>query len=202
MGTEIQPADKLLDALDSVMLVCAPSDRAAVTTAVAVAGAPNFTWAADVGDDEAAMVFAMQSLFEQLANRFLAGRTSERARTLWEQCGVAIHRLIEGVNLVPRWDAARRELEFCGQIVKRYRVPAQNQETILAAFQEEGWPRRILDPLPATRDQDQRRKLNLTIQSLNRHHLTRAIRFGGDGTGSGVTWQFHPRLATARANLM
>ncbi|MBW8885975.1 MAG: hypothetical protein JF612_14640, partial [Planctomycetia bacterium] len=37
---------------------------------------------------------------------------------------------------LPRWDPSQRELHFRGQVVKRYRVPAQNQERILSAFEE------------------------------------------------------------------
>jgi hypothetical protein len=33
-------------------------------------------------------------------------------------------------------------------VVKEFKLPAPNQETILTAFQEEGWPPRIDDPLP------------------------------------------------------
>jgi hypothetical protein len=52
----------------------------------------------------------------------------------------------------PRWPAwdARRRLILCGdRVVKRFRRPAKNQTLILDAFQEEGWPGRIDDPLPA-----------------------------------------------------
>ncbi|MGH7139054.1 MAG: hypothetical protein ACREHD_25185 [Pirellulales bacterium] len=41
---------------------------------------------------------------------------------------------------LPEWDAARRELRYRDQVVKRYRVPAPNQELVLSAFQDEGWP--------------------------------------------------------------
>ena len=40
------------------------------------------------------------------------------------------------------------EVRYRDEIVKRYRVPAPNQELILAAFEEEGWPQLIDDPLP------------------------------------------------------
>ncbi len=50
--------------------------------------------------------------------------------------------------LVPCWDSDLREFQFNGSLVKRYRTPSPNQETILAAFEEEDWPTRIDDPLP------------------------------------------------------
>src|SRR5205085_2870619 len=43
----------------------------------------------------------------------------------------------------PRWDAGRRELTWRGLLVKHFREPAPSQELLLAAFEEEDWPRRI-----------------------------------------------------------
>ncbi|MBU4272473.1 MAG: hypothetical protein KKE86_05040 [Planctomycetes bacterium] len=94
------------------------------------------------------------------------------------------------VRLPPRWDATRRELTVDGQVIKRFRVPAANQEAVLAAFEEEGWPPRIFDPLPPRADQESKRRLNETVKALNRSRLARIIRFAGDGTGEGVLWEW------------
>lgn len=91
--------------------------------------------------------------------------------------------------LAPLWDGDFRELRVGDRLIKRYKVPAPNQTTILSAFQEEGWPPRIDDPLAPQPECDPKRRLNDTIKSLNRHHCTRAIRFVGDGTGTGVCWE-------------
>jgi hypothetical protein len=40
----------------------------------------------------------------------------------------------------PCWDGGRRELRLEGVVVKRFKQPAPNQEKVLAAFEEEGWP--------------------------------------------------------------
>ena len=40
------------------------------------------------------------------------------------------------------------------RVVKQFRVPAGNQELILAAFEEMGWPPHIDDPLPPVHDLD------------------------------------------------
>jgi hypothetical protein len=87
----------------------------------------------------------------------------------------------------PRWDADRRELRFRGQVLKRYRSPAPNQELVLAAFEEEGWPPRIDDPLPPHADQDSKRRLRDTIATLNRGQ--EKIRFFADGRGQGICWE-------------
>ena len=90
---------------------------------------------------------------------------------------------------VPKWDRLRRELRVGVRIVKEYRRPAPNQETILAAFEEEGWPFRIDDPLPPHKDHDSKRRLHDAINKLNRRQKQRLLKFRGDGTGRGIVWE-------------
>jgi hypothetical protein len=89
----------------------------------------------------------------------------------------------------PRWDESRRQLRVGGLLVKHFRQPAPNQEIILSAFEEEGWPPRIDDPLSPRPDRDSRLHLHETIVNLNRYHRDRVIRFFGDGKGEGVCWE-------------
>jgi hypothetical protein len=89
----------------------------------------------------------------------------------------------------PFYDAMRHELHFGGQLIKRFRCPAPNQQLILAAFQERAWIDRIDDPLPLSGDVCPQRRLNDTIRSLNRNQLYVALHFAGDGTGRGILWQ-------------
>lgn len=93
--------------------------------------------------------------------------------------------------LQPCWDRDRQELRVGRCVVKRFKVPAPNQEVVLAVFDEEGWPVRIDDPLPPRPDLDAKRRLHDTINSLNRNQKTPLIRFLGDGTGQGVRWQLN-----------
>jgi hypothetical protein len=88
----------------------------------------------------------------------------------------------------PSWDRERKELRFGQWIIKQFRWLAVNQETILMAFEEEGWPLRIDDPLPRKLNQDPKHRLHDTIKCLNRNHKKRLIRFNGDGTGEGILW--------------
>jgi len=90
---------------------------------------------------------------------------------------------------VPCWDSVRRQLVFQSAIVKCFRWPAANQETVLAAFEEDRWPPRIDDPLPPQPGQSTKRRLSDTIKCLNRHQSSHLLRFHGDGTGEGVLWQ-------------
>ncbi len=97
-------------------------------------------------------------------------------------------KLAIGVTL-PTWDRIRQELRLGGVLVKQYKVPSPNQETVLAAFQEEQWALRIDDPLPPKYDQEPKRRLHDTINSLNRNQKNPLLRFFGDGSGQGVRWE-------------
>lgn len=90
---------------------------------------------------------------------------------------------------LPRWEPQRQELWFDGKLVKQFRIPSANQVTILSAFQEDGWPSRIDDPLPCHAEIDSRRRLNDTIRSLNRSRIHAVLRFAGDGSGEGILWE-------------
>jgi hypothetical protein len=91
---------------------------------------------------------------------------------------------------VPRWDSRLRRLWWQDRLIKVFRRPAVNQERVLAALEEEGWPTGIDDPLPQTLDIDPKVRLHDTIKALNHHHLHRIIRFCGDGRGRGIQWLF------------
>jgi hypothetical protein len=90
---------------------------------------------------------------------------------------------------VPAWDPSRRVLSYDGQTVKRFTRSAVNQERILSAFEEEGWPPRVLDPLAPHLAQDIKQRLADTIKSLNRGQANALIHFCGDGTGEGILWK-------------
>jgi hypothetical protein len=94
-----------------------------------------------------------------------------------------------GQESVPRWDDALRELRLGSSLVKQFKQPAPSQELILAAFQEEGWPASITDPLPPKSEQDQKRRLHSTINNLNRGQRGPWICFRGCGTGQAISWK-------------
>lgn len=91
--------------------------------------------------------------------------------------------------LTPAWDRHRRTLVFGRRVVKRYKVPAPNQEIILATFEEEDWPVRIDDPLPRHVNIVAKQRLHDTITSLNRNQENRLVRFFGDGSGEAICWE-------------
>ena len=90
---------------------------------------------------------------------------------------------------IPHWDSVSRRLQLNATLIKRFKWPATNQEAVLCAFQEEGWPDRIDDPLRPLPEQDSKRRLADTIKCLNRKQVNELIHFRGDGTGEGVVWE-------------
>jgi hypothetical protein len=90
---------------------------------------------------------------------------------------------------VPHWDSEQRQLWYRDRLVKLYRTPAASQETILAAFEEEGWPPRIDDPLGQEYGQDPQERLHEAVKGLNRGQVQRLLEFHRDGSGEGVTWR-------------
>ncbi|MDR3639626.1 MAG: hypothetical protein P4L84_37850 [Isosphaeraceae bacterium] len=98
------------------------------------------------------------------------------------------HPLSIKVSINPRWDPDRRELTWNDRLIKKFRLPAENQERILIAFEEAGWPVRIEDPLHRTHKIDPKIRLHESIKSLNRNQTFPVLRFTGDGRGQGVIW--------------
>jgi hypothetical protein len=89
----------------------------------------------------------------------------------------------------PLWVKRSRKMVFDGLLVHRFQRPAPIAEMILDAFEEEGWPERIDDPLPphnSGREQDRLRK---EIYALNHRLKNPLIRFFADGTGQGICWE-------------
>jgi hypothetical protein len=95
----------------------------------------------------------------------------------------------------PRWSQEDRTLYLGPRVVKEYRVPSPNQELVLKAFQEEGWPRCVDDPLPPADDKSPKQRLRDTIRCLNASQRNHLIRFRGNGTGEGVRWELVADLA-------
>jgi hypothetical protein len=93
---------------------------------------------------------------------------------------------------VPLWDHDGRILRVDGYIVKQFKAPSPSQEAILMAFEEEGWPAAIDDPLPPHHAQDAKRRLRSAIQSLNANQQTSLLHFRGDGTGQRILWELVP----------
>lgn len=105
-----------------------------------------------------------------------------------DELGVMLERVEdqvkEALRAKPAWDQDRRELRLGSLVCKRYQNTAENQWIVLNAFEEDGWPARIDDPLPGKKGVDRRTRLRKTIRDLN--HNLQYLRFRGDSTGTGV----------------
>jgi hypothetical protein len=114
-------------------------------------------------------------------SQFVLARAGEVALADW--AGFAVS------TIKPRWDAGRRELWYGERRVKRLDSKASNQATVLAAFEEEGWPPRIDDPLPMVDGMDPQERLHETVKRLNREQTESVLTFHRDGSGQGVSWR-------------
>jgi hypothetical protein len=85
---------------------------------------------------------------------------------------------------IPCWDPESGVLSFNGRTIRRFSPRATNARPVLSAFQEQGWPVRIDDPLPRGGNS---RRLRETVRTLN--GKTEAIKFFSDGKSSGFRWQ-------------
>lgn len=89
----------------------------------------------------------------------------------------------------PVWDEAAHELRVGPVVVKKFRRPAENQELVLAAFQELGWPLVIDDPLPQCREIRPRDRLIDTVKRLNRRQIHRRLLFHIQSKAQAVSWE-------------
>jgi hypothetical protein len=91
---------------------------------------------------------------------------------------------------IPFYDIGRHKLWLGDVLVKEFKQLAPEQEKILKAFQRRGWPARIVNPL-TRRPGDAAAKIHLgeVLKRLNRCQEQALIRFHGDGTGRGITWE-------------
>jgi len=89
----------------------------------------------------------------------------------------------------PHWHAATSTLSYNGEVVKRFKQPAQNQKTVIAAFEAQGWPTKIADPFGTQRNTvAATKRLNDTVRSLNKKQSSKLIHFEADGTGKAIIW--------------
>jgi PHD/YefM family antitoxin component YafN of YafNO toxin-antitoxin module len=128
---------------------------------------------------------------EQSNERTSGDQRQELNAQRYENAGQSLNQSADqniGANRhpAPCWDRERRELRIGNVVVKRFKWPAENQEQVLDAFEEEGWPTRIDDPLVPHPKICPKRRLHDTLKCLNRKQVNGFIKFRGDGTGQGV----------------
>jgi hypothetical protein len=92
-----------------------------------------------------------------------------------------------GAVVTPTWDRNRLELRLGSTVVKRFTVPSRDAETILAAFQEDGWPMQLNDPFgnPSRAGLD---RLQSAVEILNRQRIQR-VRFELESGEPKIAWK-------------
>jgi hypothetical protein len=85
---------------------------------------------------------------------------------------------------LPRWNADLRELRYGSVLCRKYTRKAPEQERLLAAFEDAGWPPRIASD---SQSSNELRQLVYTLNEGLRKNDS-PIEFSGDGSGHGVLW--------------
>jgi len=93
-------------------------------------------------------------------------------------------------RLLPHYRSDRRLFLWGHHVLKHFRQPAQNQELVLCAAEELGWPLWFDDPLPRRGTGNPKVRLHDTIKDLNRRQEPYLIHFMGDGTGTRIGWSY------------
>jgi len=94
-------------------------------------------------------------------------------------------------RLIPRWiNDKRGVLTFGGVKIKEITKPGKNIRPILDAFEAQGWPEEMSDPLPNPNEEDYRDRLRNAVESLNDSHIVPGrIQFGTKNDHTIVTWK-------------
>jgi hypothetical protein len=97
-------------------------------------------------------------------------------------------RLVPAPGEKPRWDRASRELWFAGTVVRYFRRGARNQERLLDAFQGQGWPEQVADPLPRHPRLKAAGQLRDAVKHLNAGLAGMPLRFRVSADAGTVFW--------------
>jgi hypothetical protein len=90
----------------------------------------------------------------------------------------------------PVWIAARHVLLCREVVVKAFPARAKCQETILGAFEEEGWPEEIDDPLPPVAESSQKDHLHDVVRRMCCGQAFPVVAFHTTGRGQQVRWNW------------
>ena len=101
---------------------------------------------------------------------------ADRVRTAAPACG-------------PHFDLQRRQLLLDAVVVRQYHREAENQFSVLRAFQAQGWPFRIENALGRQKRLGIRHRLSDTVANLNKHQKPKLIHFWVERGTQRVLWE-------------
>jgi hypothetical protein len=209
-ATRLDPLPRAIRALVVLSHECGPNEAADFVSSASEGslaqwgiGPEDLEWLVNIGYVEPAEARHVQST-RQTAQNGRRGRETpvmitEAGSRFLEQvfAAVALDSAFadgaQSIHEVPHWDG--QELRFHGVLVKRFQRPARNQERLLDKFESQCWARCVENPLPGAGEISPTDQLRDAVKRLNRSLQVPLIRFGGDGTGTGVYWR---RLASGR----
>src|SRR5271170_7111447 len=142
----------------------APAEHRGKAASPAFCPATVQAYAALLQAHESASILG-EPLLTQAGLVYLRDRLLPAALTEAESTGTRATPVANGA-LLPSWDTENRRLWLGTSLVKEFRQPAPNQTTLLEVFQEQGWARRIDDPLGLAAgevEKDAKRRLHETI---------------------------------------
>jgi hypothetical protein len=95
---------------------------------------------------------------------------------------------------LPEWQADKGELWFRGHLIKKFVRRAENQRSVLDAFEREQWAHEIRNPfLESVSEHSEKRAAELltrTVEGLNEDHKKKnLLRFGYKSMGDVVYWK-------------
>lgn len=105
-----------------------------------------------------------------------------RHRRLRRQIGEPVEDTKDGPR--PVWDAENGELFYRGKMIRKVSPQGTAIRPVLNAFEEDGWRRRIDNPLTGGAKSNKLRETVRTLNSGLKH-----IKFYADGTATGILWQ-------------
>lgn len=129
----------------------------------------------------------------EFAKRFAAARTAPPVRS---KVAAADKPSAKNRSVKPVWIPRLRELRLGSRVIKRFSQPASSQELILNAFQEDGSPVAIDDPLPPTARRDPKKRLRRTVQNLKRAQASPGIHFSPHANATGIRWSIRKRATS------
>lgn len=122
--------------------------------------------------------------FQIISHRLACGPAVELCSAIRASGAVATDGPLAPPPDRPHFDSVTGELWFGGRVVRVYCPRAKNCLRVLRVFQEEGWPRRIDDPLPTGRDD---KRLSDTVRTMNKK--LSGIQFYSGGDGESFCWK-------------